>query len=85
MPFHIWSKVGASSVAAAPTFDKMWNARDVPGRADALGLGWVYMKPKDGRPGIIQKTGGAGGFITYMAMVPEKMPASCIESPSART
>jgi D-alanyl-D-alanine-carboxypeptidase/D-alanyl-D-alanine-endopeptidase len=45
---------------------------DVPGRADALGLGWVYMKPKDGRPGIIQKTGGAGGFITYMAMVPEK-------------
>lgn len=45
---------------------------DVPGHADALGLGWVYMAPKNGRPGIIQKTGGAGGFITYMAMVPEK-------------
>lgn len=30
---------------------------DVPGRADALGLGWVYMAPKNGRPGIIQKTG----------------------------
>ncbi|EOC0207119.1 D-alanyl-D-alanine-carboxypeptidase/endopeptidase AmpH [Cronobacter dublinensis] len=43
---------------------------DVPGKADALGLGWVYMAPKDGRPGIIQKTGGGGGFITYMAMVP---------------
>lgn len=44
---------------------------DVPGRADALGLGWVYMSPKEGRPGIIQKTGGGGGFITYMAMVPQ--------------
>lgn len=44
---------------------------DVPGRADALGLGWVYMAPKAGRPGIIQKTGGGGGFITYMAMVPQ--------------
>lgn len=44
---------------------------DVPGRADALGMGWVYMEPKDGRPGIIQKTGGGGGFITYIAMVPQ--------------
>ncbi|SFR04216.1 D-alanyl-D-alanine-carboxypeptidase / D-alanyl-D-alanine-endopeptidase [Enterobacter sp. kpr-6] len=44
---------------------------DVPGKADALGLGWVYMSPKNGRPGIIQKTGGGGGFITYMAMVPK--------------
>jgi len=44
---------------------------DVPGRADALGLGWVYMAPKNGRPGIIQKTGGGGGFITYMAMIPQ--------------
>ncbi len=44
---------------------------DVPGRADALGMGWVYMAPKMGRPGIIQKTGGGGGFITYMAMVPQ--------------
>jgi D-alanyl-D-alanine-carboxypeptidase/D-alanyl-D-alanine-endopeptidase len=43
---------------------------DVPGKADALGLGWVYMAPKNGRPGIIQKTGG-GGFITYMAMIPQ--------------
>ncbi|XTZ37521.1 D-alanyl-D-alanine-carboxypeptidase/endopeptidase AmpH [Salmonella enterica] len=44
---------------------------DVPGKADALGLGWVYMAPKAGQPGIIQKTGGGGGFITYMAMVPQ--------------
>lgn len=42
---------------------------DVPGKAAALGMGWVYMAPADGHPGIIQKTGG--GFITYMAMVPQ--------------
>ena len=45
---------------------------DVPGKADALGLGWVYMAPKNGQPGIIQKTGGGGGFITYMAMIPQQ-------------
>ena len=44
---------------------------DVPGKADALGMGWVYMAPKNGRPGIIPKTGGGGGFITYMAMIPQ--------------
>lgn len=32
---------------------------DVPGKADALGLGWVYMAPKNGRPGIIQKPAAA--------------------------
>lgn len=45
---------------------------DVPGKASALGLGWVYMAPQDGRPGIIQKTGGGGGFISYMAMIPQQ-------------
>src|SRR5699024_3429151 len=44
---------------------------DVPGKAEALGMGWVYMGPRQGRPGIMAKTGGGGGFITYMAMVPE--------------
>ncbi|CAK9883879.1 MAG: D-alanyl-D-alanine-carboxypeptidase/endopeptidaseAmpH [Candidatus Erwinia impunctatus] len=44
---------------------------DVPGKATALGLGWVYMAPEANRPGIIQKTGGGGGFITYIAMAPQ--------------
>ncbi|GLR10536.1 D-alanyl-D-alanine-carboxypeptidase/endopeptidase AmpH [Mixta theicola] len=43
---------------------------DVPGKAEALGMGWVYMAPAHGHPGIMQKTGGGGGFITYMAMIP---------------
>ncbi|MGS9164799.1 D-alanyl-D-alanine-carboxypeptidase/endopeptidase AmpH, partial [Salmonella enterica subsp. enterica serovar Infantis] len=44
---------------------------DVPVKAYALCLGWVYMSPNEGRPGIIQKTGGGGGFITYMAIIPQ--------------
>lgn len=45
---------------------------DVAGHADGIGLGWVYMKPQNGRPGIYQKTGGGGGFNSYMAMIPQQ-------------
>ncbi|MBD2801923.1 D-alanyl-D-alanine-carboxypeptidase/endopeptidase AmpH [Xenorhabdus sp. M] len=45
---------------------------DVAGTADGIGLGWVYMDAKDNIPGIYQKTGGGGGFNTYMAMIPEQ-------------
>ncbi|MBD2783837.1 D-alanyl-D-alanine-carboxypeptidase/endopeptidase AmpH [Xenorhabdus sp. DI] len=45
---------------------------DVAGQADGIGLGWVYMDAKDDIPGIYQKTGGGGGFNTYMAMIPEQ-------------
>ncbi len=51
---------------------------DVPGEAAAVGLGWVYLAPKHGMPGIMQKTGGGGGFITYLAMVPEKNIAAFV-------
>lgn len=37
---------------------------DVPARAGVLGLSWVYLAPKDGLPGIIERTGGGGGFMT---------------------
>ena len=42
---------------------------DVPGKADALGLGWVYMAPKMAVRALFEN-GGGGGFITYMAMIP---------------
>ncbi|WP_086108826.1 D-alanyl-D-alanine-carboxypeptidase/endopeptidase AmpH [Xenorhabdus vietnamensis] len=45
---------------------------DVAGLADGIGLGWVYMDAKGDVPGIYQKTGGGGGFNTYMAMIPEQ-------------
>ena len=46
---------------------------DVAGEADGLGLGWVYLAPVGDIPAIYQKTGGGGGFNTYMAMIPEKI------------
>lgn len=54
--------------------DKLLDVKgmDVAGYADGLGLGWVYMKPRNGTPGIYQKTGGGGGFNTYMAMIPQQ-------------
>lgn len=45
---------------------------DVPGQAYELGMGWITMAPSPLLPRIIQKTGGGGGFITYMAMVPQR-------------
>ncbi|MBI6550320.1 D-alanyl-D-alanine-carboxypeptidase/endopeptidase AmpH [Xenorhabdus lircayensis] len=45
---------------------------DVAGLASGIGLGWVYMDAKGDVPGIYQKTGGGGGFNTYMAMIPEQ-------------
>ncbi len=47
-----------------------WYGRAGPRRRAGPSAG-VYMKPKNGHPGIIQKTGGGGGFITYMAMNPQ--------------
>jgi D-alanyl-D-alanine-carboxypeptidase/D-alanyl-D-alanine-endopeptidase len=37
---------------------------------DGLGLGWVVMAAHDHMPMIVQKTGGGGGFMTYIAFVP---------------
>ncbi|MFC0179981.1 D-alanyl-D-alanine-carboxypeptidase/endopeptidase AmpH [Thorsellia kenyensis] len=47
---------------------------DVPGKATYFGLGWAVLDPNDelNTPRIIQKTGGGGGFVTYMALIPEK-------------
>ncbi|CAL1329541.1 D-alanyl-D-alanine-carboxypeptidase/endopeptidase AmpH [Candidatus Providencia siddallii] len=45
---------------------------DIAGYADEIGLGWIYMKPQNKIPGIYQKTGGGGGFNTYIAIIPEE-------------
>lgn len=44
---------------------------DHAGEADALGLGWVAMAAKNGAPAMLQKTGGGGGFLTYMVINPK--------------
>jgi len=48
------------------------NGMDHAGQADALGLGWVYMDARAGQPAMLQKTGGGGGFLTYVAIDPQR-------------
>ncbi len=45
---------------------------DESGHMDAMGLGWVIMMPKDDRPLIIQKAGGADGIFSYIAFAPTR-------------
>jgi len=47
------------------------NGMDVAGRADAIGMGWLHMPAEGARPALLEKTGGGGGFMTYIAMSPE--------------
>ena len=35
-----------------------------------MGLGWIIMMPKAGRPLILQKAGGLQGIFSYMAFAP---------------
>jgi len=43
---------------------------DESGRMDALGLGWIVMYARDGRPTILQKAGGRQGIFSYLAFAP---------------
>ncbi len=43
---------------------------DKAGRASGLGLGWVQLAASGNTPAILQKTGGGGGFMSYMALLP---------------
>jgi D-alanyl-D-alanine-carboxypeptidase/D-alanyl-D-alanine-endopeptidase len=45
---------------------------DEAGQMDAMGLGWVIMMPKGGRPLILQKSGGLQGVFSYMAFAPAR-------------
>ena len=36
-----------------------------PARMDAMGLGWVVMRPEGNRPLIVQKAGGLAGHIQF--------------------
>ena len=45
---------------------------DEAGPMNGLGLGWVIEAPHDQTPLIVQKSGGAEGFMSYLAFVPGK-------------
>ncbi len=43
---------------------------DELGHMDAMGLGWVVMRPEGDRPLILQKAGGLQGIFSYVAFAP---------------
>jgi len=43
---------------------------DEAGPMDGLALGWVVMAAHGHTPLIMQKSGGGGGFMSYIAFVP---------------
>jgi D-alanyl-D-alanine-carboxypeptidase/D-alanyl-D-alanine-endopeptidase len=45
---------------------------DESGRMDAMGLGWIVMAPRGGRPLILQKAGGLQGMFSYAAFAPTR-------------
>lgn len=45
---------------------------DASGHMDALALGWVVMEPNEGRPLILQKSGGRQGMLVYGAFAPSQ-------------
>jgi D-alanyl-D-alanine-carboxypeptidase/D-alanyl-D-alanine-endopeptidase len=45
---------------------------DEAGRMDAMGLGWVILKPEGDRPLILQKSGGLQGEFSYVAFAPTR-------------
>lgn len=48
---------------------------DVPGKADALGLGWVALRDQPNARPFLQKTAGGGGFFSYVAIDPQQQTA----------
>ncbi len=45
---------------------------DEAGRMDAMGLGWVMLRPEGDRPLILQKSGGLQGEFSYVAFAPTR-------------
>jgi len=45
---------------------------DEGGEMDALGLGWVVMRPEGNRPLILHKSGGLQGMFSFVAFAPSR-------------
>jgi D-alanyl-D-alanine-carboxypeptidase/D-alanyl-D-alanine-endopeptidase len=50
---------------------------DESGHMDAMGLGWVVMRPEGDRPLILQKAGGLQGVFSYVAFAPARGIGVC--------
>lgn len=76
-----WHLNGSEPTNAALTIDHaLWRPFDGLQRivgtevtgAEGMGLGWVISLPKDGVPLLLGKSGGIGGFMTYVVLSPNR-------------
>ncbi|MDB5364817.1 MAG: hypothetical protein JWM77_744 [Rhodospirillales bacterium] len=44
---------------------------DLAGPIDGIGLAWLHLPADDNHPALIEKTGGGGGFMSYIVLVPD--------------
>jgi serine-type D-Ala-D-Ala carboxypeptidase/endopeptidase len=58
----------AQAVAIVPAHLFRETGLDHAGTPSGIGLGWIHLLPSDDPAHIIQKTGGGGGFTTYIAI-----------------
>lgn len=40
--------------------------------SEGMGLGWIVTRPRDGVPLLLGKSGGLGGFMTYVVLSPNR-------------
>ena len=45
---------------------------DIAGHVDAIGMAWLQQDATGQHPRIIQKTGGGNGFMSYIALAPDR-------------
>jgi len=83
-----WLRYLVGSVATAPGKDdsalgvyllpsslKSISGLSHAGRPSGIGLGWMHLGASDNVSHIIEKTGGGGGFLTYIAIHPASRTA----------
>ena len=52
------------------------------GAPSGIGLGWLELAAQGGRPRLLQKTGGYGGFMSYTAIAPDRRVGAFVSVPS---
>ena len=65
----------AQAVYLDPALLKKQVGLDHAGKPSGIGLGWMHLQPVGAPSHIIEKTGGGGGFTSYIAIVPARHAA----------
>ena len=67
--------LGAQNVYLLPSQLVSQQGLDHAGEPTGIGLGWIHLLPADDPAHIVEKTGGGGGFSTYIAIIHSRRTA----------